>query len=277
MIPAFRTLDKGSRAGVALPSVWRTLERRDVRFYRGELSMIAGPPGGGKSTMALQYAVQSKAPGLYVSCDMGEHMSSKKIGSILTGQPEVEVEKMSKEDLRGHIRAGAPHLWLAHEQRPSPEDLAELVHAYIEVQGTPPHQMVVDNVVNVASSGTESWNKLAATSEVLHWLAGRYEIGVLALAHVKLGAGSRPYPASMDQIKGQISDLPAVIITGAADPSRGKFRGCAVKNRHGLPDPTGQDYWELDFDAPTGRLSDKQWAPSRAWGYSTWDQERETA
>lgn len=278
MIPAFRTLDRDTTAGVALAPLWKTLARRGVRFYQGELSVIAGPPGGGKSTMALQQAVLGGIPGLYISCDMGEHMSSQKIGSILTGKPEEGITNMSKDELRGHIRSGAGHLWLAHEQRPTPEDLAELVHAYIEVHGTPPRHLTLDNLVNVASAGAESWNKLNATNEVLHWIAGKYEIAVIALAHVKLGQGARPYPASMDQVKGQISDLPAVIVTTAVDAAGGKFRGCAVKNRHDQPDPTGKDYWELDFDGPTGLLKDVQvLTAGRSWGHTTWQDERERA
>jgi ABC-type iron transport system FetAB ATPase subunit len=48
-----RAIRTASAGGATLPTVWRSLLEQQIAFRRGEVSMIAGPPGAGKSTFAL--------------------------------------------------------------------------------------------------------------------------------------------------------------------------------------------------------------------------------
>ncbi len=66
MYSLFRSLDTGAEAGTPLPTVWKTLETAGIRQYRGDVSMVAGPPGSGKSVLALQTAIESGVPTLYL-------------------------------------------------------------------------------------------------------------------------------------------------------------------------------------------------------------------
>lgn len=236
--------------------------------------MIAGPPGGGKSTLALQYAVQAKAPMLYVSCDMGPHMSSVKIGSILTGHPNSQMENR-KGEVRDLLAQGASHLWLAHEQGPTLADLDDLIQAGIEVRGTPSHGLVLDNLKDLQSPGDARWQKDQGAADILKQMAGRYEMAVIVLAHTTVGR--KPgYPASMNEVKGQVSEDPALIITVAGDPAAGVLRLAAVKNRHGMPSPDASRYYELDFDGPSGVLTDprpRMHVPAYGGGYSPYERD----
>lgn len=272
MIPAFRSLDRDTGAGEPLPAVFTTLEKKDFRLYRGELSLLAGPPGGGKSTWALQYAVQAKVPSLYVSCDMGGHMTAVKLYSIITGQTNKDVElalrdPLQRDGIRHGIAQATRHLFISHASRPTPEAIAGHEMAFEEIWGEPPALLVLDNAMNVATTGDDEISGLRELSQVMHWLAQEKEIATLVLHHVNLSGGRDVLtkPAPLNAIKGQISELPAVIGTVAADAQEGKFRLASVKNRHGEADPMAKQCMELDFHGPSGRISD----PSTSVSYQT--------
>lgn len=244
---------------------WRTLRDQGISFRRGELALIAGPSGGGKSTLALQYAVNSGAPGLYVSCDMGPHMTSIKLASVVSGKPNAEMESTPKEKRRELLQRGASHLWIANEQTPTFQDLDELVLAYLEVHGEAPHVFYLDNAVNVAASGDSDWARIKVVADIAHRMAIRYQMAFILMSHTNNTKGNLLYPASKDELKGQIDALPAVILTTAADASQRVMRIARVKDRHGPADPTGKTHSELTFNGAAGILSDP--APrATAWG-----------
>ena len=62
-------------AGHALPEILPQLTTSQVVFRQAQLHLIAAQPGGGKTMLALWYAVTSKVPSLYFSAD-----SDSKIG-----------------------------------------------------------------------------------------------------------------------------------------------------------------------------------------------------
>jgi len=262
-------------SGEPLPGVLDTLVQADIRFHRGELAMIAAPPGGGKSTLALTLAVRMQVPCLYVLCDMGPHNSTVKIGSILTGKSNDEVRGWEKGYLRDVIARGAPHLGLAHESGPTLADLDEMVQAAIEVRGAPPAALWLDNLKDLSGIPGERHQRDQEAANILKQLASRYQMAVIALAHTKVPTGNRVgRPQSMDEIKGQVSEDPRVIVTVATDADAGVLRLAAVKNTHGKPSPDASEVRELLWDGPSGVLKDKPlYTPSpRAWG---WNYQRE--
>ena len=272
MIPAFRSLDRDTGAGEPLPAVFTTMDKHDFRLYRGELALWAGPPGGGKSALALAYSVAARVPTLYVSCDMGGHMTAVKLYSILTGTPNKQVELALRDPLRrGGIRDGiaqnTEHLFISHASRPTPEAIASYEMAFEEIWGEPPHLLVLDNAMNVATSGADEISGLRELSQIMHWFAQEKEVAALMLHHVNLSGGGNilTQPAPLSAVKGQISELPALIGTICAAPAEGKLRFAAVKNRHGEADPTAKRYYELDFDGPSGRISDPKISYQSSW------------
>jgi replicative DNA helicase len=52
-----------------LPTVWKDLETKDIKFRRGQVCMVAAAPNAGKSMFALVYAIKSKVPTLFFSAD----------------------------------------------------------------------------------------------------------------------------------------------------------------------------------------------------------------
>jgi hypothetical protein len=66
-------------------------------------------------------------------------------------------------------------------------------------------------------------------------------------------------------VKGQISELPALVGTVCAVPKERKIRIASVKNRHGEADPTGRTYMELEFNGPSGQISDPKVSYQSSW------------
>jgi cytidylate kinase len=60
--------------------------------------MLAGPPGAGKSTLALSIAVLSGVPTLYASMDTHEATMALRTTAMLTGLSQHEVETRIQAD-----------------------------------------------------------------------------------------------------------------------------------------------------------------------------------
>jgi replicative DNA helicase len=89
-----RAVGSADIGGEPLPSVFRTLDSNKIIFRRAEVSMIAGTPGAGKSTLALAIALRTKVPTLYVSADTNAHTMAMRLLSMITGKPQSEAEQM---------------------------------------------------------------------------------------------------------------------------------------------------------------------------------------
>ena len=81
-------------AGHALPEILPQLTTSQVVFRQAQLHLIAAQPGGGKTMLALWYAVTSKVPSLYFSADSDSRTIALRAGAILLGKPVSDVEKM---------------------------------------------------------------------------------------------------------------------------------------------------------------------------------------
>lgn len=199
-------------------------------------------------------------------------MTAVKLYSLITGKTNKEVElalrdPLQRDGIRSGIASSTEHLFISHASRPTPEAIAAHEMAFEEVWGRPPQLLVLDNAMNVATSGADEISGLRELSQIMHWLAGEKEIAVLMLHHINLSGGGDilTRPAALSAVKGQISELPAMIGTVCADVPAGKLRFASVKNRHGKADPTGKTYLELDFDGPSGRITDPKISYQSSW------------
>ncbi len=62
-----RAVGRTDIGGEPLPSVFRAFDSNKIILRRAEVSMLAGTPGVGKSTLALALALKMKVPSLYIS------------------------------------------------------------------------------------------------------------------------------------------------------------------------------------------------------------------
>lgn len=256
-----RTLTRavGSKdiGGEPLPSVFRTFEANKIIIRRAEVSMIAGAPGAGKSTLALAFALRCKVPTLYVSADTNAHTMAMRLLSMITGKSQSETEQMLVDDVqnsRKTINENSSHVFWSFESAPSLVDIDLEVSAFEELWGCPPELIIVDNLMDVANDSGEEFSAMRATMKELKYLARDTNAAVLVLHHTKESYSGNPcQPRSA--LQGMVAQLPALICTIGSNAT-GYIAVAPVKNRYGKADPTGETAFWLHFNPEIMEVSD---------------------
>jgi replicative DNA helicase len=131
-----RAVGSADIGGEPLPSVFRTFDNNKIIFRRAEVSMIAGTPGAGKSTLALSIALQTKVPTLYVSADTNAHTMAMRLLSMITGKTQTESEAMLAEQViesRKIINDSSGHIFWSFDSAPTLSDVDQEVLAFEEL------------------------------------------------------------------------------------------------------------------------------------------------
>ena len=190
-----------SPVGHMLPEILPQLTQSQVVFRQAQLHLIAAQPGGGKTLLALWYAINSKVPSLYFSADSDSRTIATRAGAILMEKEVAQVEKMMDSDasvlLEDALADGAGHVRFNFDPSPSLEDIEEEIEAWIELHGSAPQAIFVDNLMNVASTSDNEWTALRDAMSAFHYMAREYESAFIVLHHVSENEKmSKPnYPA----------------------------------------------------------------------------------
>lgn len=210
----------------------------------GQMLMIVGQPGAGKSTFALWYAVKLGIPCLYFSADMAAHTASTRLGALVTGETVSYVAdaiEYGGAEWVGTELATSPVQW-CFDSSPSMQDIADELDAYLEVYGDYPPVIVIDNAMNVEGSSDEGSGGLRYILSELHRLARETGSAVLVLHHAR-EEGNPLEPSAREKVQGKVAQLPEIILTVALDGD--EFLIAPVKNRSGFQDPTGKTWRKL--------------------------------
>lgn len=252
-----RSIRRPDKGGEPLPTVYRTFEARGVMIRRGEVTMVAAPPGAGKSSLGVDIAVKTKRPCLYFSADSTELTMAARIAATATGRLLFDVEAQIVRDptWAAQMMAHAEHIRWSFDSSPAFDDIGQEVEAFEEVWGAPPHLVVVDNVTDVQDDGGDEFSALRYTMKGLKYLARSTNAAVLALHHTSEAEQSKPCPPRR-AIHGKISQMPALILTIGPGDGTPYMPVACVKNRQGPADFTGQSAMYLAFDPSVMRLED---------------------
>jgi replicative DNA helicase len=243
--------------GEPIPSLFHTFDKHKVAIRRAEVSMIAGTPGAGKSSISLAIALRSKVPTLYVSADTNAHTMAMRLLSMITGQSQSVAEQMLIEDVentRKIINEHSGHIFWSFDSAPSLVDLDLEVQAFEELWGCPPVLIVVDNLMDIANDSGDEFGAMRSTLKELKYLARDTNAAILVLHHTKesfLGNPCQPRAS----LQGQVAQLPALILTVGSN-APGFIAVSPVKNRYGKADPTGDTCFWLTFNPEVMDVSD---------------------
>jgi predicted ATP-dependent serine protease len=241
-----RSVGRSDIGGEPMPAVFRTFEQNKIIFRRSEVSLIAGTPGAGKSTLALALALRMQAPTLYVSADTNAHTMAMRLYSMIEGVSQTDAEKIISEqpELAKEKLAQARHIYWSFDSSPSLSDLDDEVTALEETLGDSPALIVVDNLMDINMDGGEEFGAMRSALKELKYLARDTNAAVVVLHHTKEGYSGTPcQPRSA--VQGMVNQLPALILTvGQQD---GMLGVASVKNRYGKADPSGNSPVWLQF------------------------------
>lgn len=243
--------------GEPLPTVFRTFDANKVVIRRSEISMIAGTPGAGKSTLALAIALRAKVPTLYISADTNAHTMAMRLLSMIINKPQSEAEMLLVQDVensRKVINNSSGHIFWSFESAPTLSDLDQEVEAFEELWGCAPTLIVIDNLMDIANDGGEEFAAMRSTIKELKYLARDTNAAVLLLHHTKESYVGNPcQPRSA--LQGMVAQLPALICTVGTN-APGFIAVAPVKNRYGKADPTGDTAFWLQFNPEIMDVSD---------------------
>lgn len=242
-----RSVGKSDIGGEAMPSVFRTFDNNQIILRRAEVSMIAGQPGAGKSTLALALALRMQAPTLYLSADTNAHTMAMRLYSMIEGVSQSEAEKIISEhpDIARQKLAKASHIYWSFDSNPGLGDIDDEVTAIEEMLGEPPALIVVDNLMDVAMDGGEEFGGMRSAMKELKYLARDTNAAVLVLHHTKESYSADPCPPR-SAVQGMVNQLPALILT--LGQHQGLMAVAPVKNRYGKADPSGNTPVWLQFN-----------------------------
>ena len=242
-----RSVGRADIGGEPLPSCFKTFDANKIIFRRAEVSMLAGVPGVGKSTLALALALRMHVPTLYVSADTNAHTMAMRLASMISGKNQTDVEHLMNTDT-GWTKAvlhKASHIVWSFESSPTLQDILEEVEAFEELWGVPPEAIFVDNLMDIATDGGEEFASMRAIMKELKYLARATNAGVIILHHTSEGVLGTPcQPRSA--LQGKVAQLPALICTlGIVGTS---MAIAPVKNRYGRADANANLTCWLSFN-----------------------------
>lgn len=240
--------------GEALPSPFKRLTEAGAKHRRGQLSVVGGASGGGKSAYATHLAVHGGIPTLYFSADTDRTTLGTRVAAGLLNRTTDRVE----HDLRsGDIETWMAveelsHIWWCWDSILSIQDVEQEVEAYGHANGEYPHLIVVDNLINIEEFEGGSREEKGEVMAGLQALANITGAHVLVLHHVmgEYEDGLIPIPKS--GLLDKVAKRPRLVLT-THRPSPEMFAVSIVKNSNGNADASGMTF--LQFG----------WMPERSW------------
>ncbi|NDB57087.1 hypothetical protein EB001_01355 [bacterium] len=256
-----RSINKAEVGGEPLPPAFAAFERAGIILRRAEITMIAGTPGAGKSSVALAIAAKAKVPTLYFSADTNAHTMAMRLVAMSGRMTQTAAEQLLKREptQAEEILTLNNHLFWSFESTPTLKDLDDEVSAFETVWGKSPVLIVVDNLMDIAMDGHEEFQGMRAAMKELKYLARDTNSAVLVLHHTKEGFDGYPcQPRSA--IQGLVNQIPAMVLTiGQMKQGDDTYLCVApVKNRYGRADQTGNNYVSLAFNPDSMYLDDVQ-------------------
>lgn len=242
-----RSIGRSDIGGEPLPAVFKTFDNNKIIVRRAEVSMFAGIPGVGKSTLALALALKMKVPTLYISADTNAHTMAMRLASMISGKNQTDVEHMLENDVgwtKATLSKGSHIVW-SFDSSPTLQDIDEEVQAFEELWGCPPTAIFIDNLMDIATDGGEEFASMRAIMKELKYLARATNAAIVILHHTSEAVDGKPcQPRSA--LQGKVAQLPALICTlGVVGTS---MAVAPVKNRYGRADANGQYLAWLAFN-----------------------------
>jgi predicted ATP-dependent serine protease len=250
----------GRAAALPAPFPGLTRSKFAVQIRRGQLHMLAGPPGSGKTMVALIAAIRMAVPTLYISADSDEDTMAARAAAAITGHPIRDVAETIQHGLfveeYGPVVEHLPIRFVFDPSEPSIEDIAHAHTAWLEVHGTSPHLIVVDNLLNMRGEDGNEWQAMRQSCKDLQYFARKTKSAVVLLHHTSESDKDHIEAAPpRSAIQGKVSQLPAVILTVASKDS--ELFVAVVKNRHGAADPMARNSLRWIVDWSTCRIWDE--------------------
>lgn len=181
--------------GAKVPIPWSL----GIEPMRGQLMVVVGAPGVGKSAFALNWALKIQEPSLILSLDTDLRTQAARAAAIHAGAP-IETVRQSPARWALYLDRYVDRTRI-YDLTLGTRELDDLVAAEQEYWGSPPALVVVDNVSNLLKEST--YEAYRQTFVDLHKIARRNDTCVVALHHAKRDAVDGPLTMHSMQFTGE--------------------------------------------------------------------------
>ena len=132
-----RSVNNTNVGGEPLPAVFKVFQNAGMILRRAEVTVIAGTPGAGKSSIALAIAARTKHPTLYFSADTNAHTMAMRLVAMSGRMTQTAAEQLLKTDPAKAelILQENNHLFWSFESTPTLKDLDDEVSSFETVWG----------------------------------------------------------------------------------------------------------------------------------------------
>jgi hypothetical protein len=245
--------------GKPLPDIYPVLAGHSVRFRRGGTSMVAGPPGAYKSTLALnmmcKWAMEGLS-GIYISADSDQFTVAKRCAGILTGDSVSTVEKTIRS---GGYSDSLRTLSNVHWEFKGLDvrGIDDRVKAFQQMYGCFPDVIVLDNLMNCVA-GPGDWNGQITMCRDLDEMARSSYSHVMILHHTQEHPPSKGQAAILPpprwEIQGKVAQFPRLILT--MNCAMEHMMVACVKNTNGPQHPDGKTYSDFLVNTENCRVAE---------------------
>lgn len=241
----------------SLPNPWAGFSARHVEFRRGELTFIGGPPGSGKSSLALALAVKSGVPTLYLTADTTRTTVNIRLIAMLADIDQHQAEQLMFDDPQwaSQVLAQARHITFDDDSAPTIDKIDLTFEAYAELWGQYPELCVLDNAGDVVGEGADEFGWLRALPRIARTWAQRHQLSMVVLHHTREERHPEICPP-LSALQGRIGAAPSLVLTLNATDTPGLLAVAPVKHRHGEPSNNGANPIWLRYDAARMQLDD---------------------
>lgn len=240
------SLKAKQREGAPLPPVFPQLEAIGAKIRQGQVTLVAGPPGAGKTALMSHWAVNvdytgagDYVPGMYFSMDSDRGTVGTRVVSNITGLQISDAERalQTSEDLAlwEKLQQRTAHIHWVWDASPSGQDILDEVECYGYVHGSYPDWIIFDNLMDMAGEDAVALNSAMDFGKVLAREKGP---AVIFLHHVtgEYEDGLKPIPLS--GLRYKLGKIPRLVLT-LHRPDPLLIGVSVVKNSNGRMDPSG--------------------------------------
>lgn len=262
-------LRSSENVGLSLPPVFTTLEKMGAKLRRGQLSLVAGGPGTGKSAVAAYWAINSGygeygeigVPTLYFSADTDKRTLGNRVTASVTHMTVDECEDLLLKSHPGTMKMlddATRHIWFNWNNGPGLDDIQNEVEAFAHVNGEWPHLIIVDNLKNIwvdAMGEGGDHVRYDRVLDFLHELAGITNAHIMVLHHVAGFYENGDAPIPLSGILGKVTKPFRLIIT-LYRPNETQIGLSIVKNSTGKMSQKGDLACFLNIDLERQQFMD---------------------
>lgn len=258
LVQASRTL--GS-LGEPLPDIYPSLRAAGIRFFRGDLVSITAAPGVGKTALSLDMTLRSEFPIAYFSLDTPKGKMVKRVKQNVLGLTADQVEQREErgEDFSYSLKNNDNVEWFFLEG-PELKDIGMCLLSFAEMWGCWPHQIILDNAMNLVRDWNDPWSELRDVYSNLDVFAKKTQANVVILNHVTDGQNNYVdgYRApTLSATKGKTVELQSLALSLSRSEIQDDLLYISVlKNRDGRASSGGGIKTQLNMDLSKMRLWD---------------------